>query len=118
MLLFQETASRLPRPLLLKVKLDLLTSRKMGVAMISLEQVEAMIKAQIPDAQVQVQDLTGGGDHLQAIVVSSEFEGKSLIKQHQLVYGALQTAMATEAIHALALKTYTPESWKATGQSV
>jgi acid stress-induced BolA-like protein IbaG/YrbA len=90
----------------------------MGVAMISLEQVEAMIKAQIPDAQVQVQDLTGGGDHLQAIVVSSEFEGKSLIKQHQLVYGALQTAMATEAIHALALKTYTPESWKATGQSV
>ncbi|MBE9128881.1 MULTISPECIES: BolA family protein [unclassified Coleofasciculus] len=81
--------------------------------MISLEQVEAMIKAELPDAQVQVQDLTGGGDHLQAIVVSSQFEGKGLVKQHQLVYGALRQAMATEAIHALALKTYTPEAWKA-----
>jgi acid stress-induced BolA-like protein IbaG/YrbA len=86
--------------------------------MISLQQVEALIKAEIPDAQVQVQDLTGGGDHLQAIVVSSQFEGKSLVKQHQLVYGAVRQAMDSEAIHALALKTYTPEAWKATGQVV
>lgn len=86
--------------------------------MISPEQVETMIKAELPDAQVQVQDLTGGGDHLQAIVVSSQFEGKSLVKQHQLVYGALQQAMASEAIHALALKTYTPASWQATSQAV
>ncbi len=86
--------------------------------MISPDQVEAMIKAEIPDAQVQVQDLTGGGDHLQAIVVSSAFEGKSLVKQHQLVYGALRQAMATEAIHALALKTYTPDAWKASSQVV
>ncbi len=86
--------------------------------MISLEQVESLIKAEIPDAQVQVHDLTGGGDHLQAIVVSSQFEGKSLVKQHQLVYGALREAMATEAIHALALKTYTPEAWKSTGQVI
>jgi acid stress-induced BolA-like protein IbaG/YrbA len=86
--------------------------------MISPAEVEAMIKAEIPDAQVQVQDLTGGGDHLQAIVISSQFEGKSLVKQHQLVYGALQQAMATEAIHALALKTYTPEAWKASDQVV
>ncbi|NEP02978.1 MAG: BolA family transcriptional regulator [Symploca sp. SIO2E9] len=80
--------------------------------MISPEQVETMIKSQLPDAQVQIQDLTGGGDHLQAIVVSAQFEGKTLIKQHQLVYAALQEAMATEAIHALAIKTYTPEAWK------
>ena len=86
--------------------------------MISPDQVEAMIKAEIPDAQVQVQDLTGGGDHLQAIVVSSQFEGKSLVKQHQLVYGTLRQAMATEAIHALALKTYTPEAWNASRQVV
>ena len=86
--------------------------------MISLQQVEALIKAGIPDAQVQVQDLTGGGDHLQAIVVSSQFEGKSLVKQHQLVYGAVRQAMDSEAIHALALKTYTPEAWEATGQVV
>jgi acid stress-induced BolA-like protein IbaG/YrbA len=86
--------------------------------MISPEQVEAMIKAEIPDALVQIQDLTGGGDHLQAIVVSSQFEGKSRVKQHQLVYEALREAMATEAIHALALKTYTPDMWKSTSQAV
>lgn len=83
--------------------------------MVSPAQVEAMIKAELPDAQVQIQDLTGGGDHYQAIVISSQFEGKTLVQQHQIVYGALRQAMATEAIHALALKTYTPETWAASG---
>lgn len=86
--------------------------------MISLEQVEANIKAKLPDAQVKVQDLTGGGDHLEAIVISSEFEGKTRVKQHQMVYGALQEAMASEAIHALALKTYTPAAWEQASQTV
>ncbi|MBV9387041.1 MAG: BolA family transcriptional regulator [Chroococcidiopsidaceae cyanobacterium CP_BM_ER_R8_30] len=81
--------------------------------MISPQQVEVMIKTQMPDAQVQVQDLTGGGDHYQVVVVSSQFEGKGLVQQHQLVYGALQQAMSSEAIHALALKTYTPQDWQA-----
>lgn len=79
--------------------------------MVSLDQVESMIKAQLPDAQVTVEDLTGGGDHLQATVISTAFEGKTRVKQHQMVYGALQEALASEAIHALALKTYTPDSW-------
>jgi stress-induced morphogen len=83
--------------------------------MIAPSQVEAMIKAGIPDAEVQITDLTGGGDHYQAVVVSSQFLGKSLVQQHQLVYGAVQEAMASEAIHALALKTYTPEKWQAQG---
>lgn len=86
--------------------------------MVSLKQVEAMIQAQLPDAQVTVRDLTGGGDHLEAVVVSAEFAGKSRIKQHQLVYSALQEALASEAIHALALKTYTPEAWQTAGQAV
>jgi stress-induced morphogen len=77
--------------------------------MVTPQEVEAMIKAKLPDAQVQVQDLTGGGDHYQVTVVSSQFAGKRLVQQHQLVYGALQQAMSTEAIHALALKTYTPD---------
>ena len=85
--------------------------------MISPQQVEEMIKAQMPDAQVKVEDLTGGGDHYQVSVVSSQFAGKGLVKQHQLVYGALKQAMSTEAIHALALKTYTPEAWQATAAS-
>jgi len=80
-------------------------------------QVEAMIKAGLPDAQVQVQDLTGGGDHYQVLVVSSAFEGKGLLQQHQLVYGAVKAAMSTEEIHALSIKTFTPQAWAASGQS-
>ncbi len=79
--------------------------------MVSLEQVKQMIKAELPDAEVLVKDLTGGGDHLEAIVVSSQFEGKTKVKQHQLVYGALNAELKSEAIHALALKTFTPEVW-------
>lgn len=79
--------------------------------MVSPNQVEAMIKAGLPDAQVQVQDLTGGGDHYQVVVVSTEFEDKRSIQRHQLVYRALQQAMASEAIHALTMKTYTPTEW-------
>jgi acid stress-induced BolA-like protein IbaG/YrbA len=87
------------------------------VFMINPQQVEAMIKAEMPDAQIQVQDLTGGGDHYQVTVVSSQFADKGLVQQHQLVYGALRQAMSTEAIHALAVKTYTPEAWQATAAS-
>ncbi len=86
--------------------------------MVTPDQVEAMIKTQLPDAHIQVQDLTGGGDHYQAIVVSALFEGKTLVQQHQLVYAAVGEAMATEAIHALALKTYTPQTWQTARQSV
>lgn len=86
--------------------------------MVSLAEVENTIKEHLPDARVKVEDLTGGGDHLQATVISELFAGKTRVKQHQLVYSALETAIASEAIHALALKTYTPETWAATGQSL
>jgi stress-induced morphogen len=85
--------------------------------MVTPEQVSTWIRAQLPDAQVQVEDLTGGGDHLQVTVVSEAFAGKPLIQQHQLVYGAVRDAMSSEAIHALALKTYTPERWLAVSGS-
>jgi acid stress-induced BolA-like protein IbaG/YrbA len=79
--------------------------------MVSPSQVEAMIKAGLPDAQVQVQDLTGGGDHYQVVVVSTQFEDKRAVQRHQLVYRALQQALSSEAIHALTMKTYTPTEW-------
>ena len=66
------------------------------------------VQSAIPDARVTVEDLTGGGDHLQVSVVSAAFEGLSRIRQHQLVYGALQQELASEAIHALALTTAVP----------
>ena len=83
--------------------------------MIGSEQVEAMIKTGLPDAQVTVQDLTGGGDHYQVAIVSSAFEGLSLVKRHQLVYQAVDAAMSSEAIHALSLETNTPSEVAAAG---
>jgi acid stress-induced BolA-like protein IbaG/YrbA len=81
--------------------------------MVSPDQVAEMIQANLPDAEVAVEDLTGGGDHYQVTVVSAKFQGLTLVKQHQLVYGAVRDAMSSEAIHALGLKTYTPEDWAA-----
>tara|TARA_B100002051_G_C16600400_1_gene567687 strand:+ start:503 stop:766 length:264 start_codon:yes stop_codon:yes gene_type:complete len=72
--------------------------------------VQAAIQRAIPDCRVEVEDLTGGGDHLQVSVTSSAFAGLSRIKQHQLVYGALQQELASEAIHALALNTAVPDA--------
>ena len=84
--------------------------------MVTPSQVAEMIQTGLPDAKVKVDDLTGGGDHYQARVVSAAFEGKSRVQQHQLVYGALKQAMASEAIHALALQTFTPQEWEAQSQ--
>ena len=66
-----------------------------------------LIKQKIVDSEVYVENLKGN-DHLQVTVISSEFNGLSLVKQHQLVYSALKEELASEAIHALALKTETP----------
>lgn len=78
--------------------------------MISPSQVEAMIQTQLPDAQIRV--LTNDGEHYEVTVVSSAFEGKGLVQQHQLVYRAIQQEMLSGAIHAMAVKTYTPEAWR------
>ena len=65
------------------------------------------ITKKIPNSQVFVENLKGN-DHLQVTVISPEFIGLSLIKQHKLVYSALKEELASEEIHALALKTETP----------
>ena len=83
--------------------------------MVSLTAVKESIAGELADATVIVKDL-GGGDHLEAIVVSPDFAGKTRVRQHQMVYAALKTELATEAIHALALRTFTPEKWEEAGQ--
>ena len=70
-------------------------------------EIEDLIKAAIPDAQVTIEDLRGDGDHYAAYVVSSAFKGKTRVQQHQLVYQALQGRMGGE-LHALALQTSVP----------
>ena len=66
-----------------------------------------LITNKIPNAEIKVESIKGN-DHLQVTVISSEFDGLSLVKQHQIVYSALKEELASEAIHALSLKTGTP----------
>ncbi len=70
-------------------------------------EIEALIKAALPDATVTIQDLAGDGDHYAAVVVSEAFRGKSRVQQHQIVYAALRGRMRGE-LHALALQTSSP----------
>ncbi len=76
------------------------------------ETIVNMIKNLIPDAIVELTDLTGTRDHWSAIVVSSEFEGKLPLKQHRMVNKALAEPLATGELHALQLKTLTPAEWE------
>ena len=75
--------------------------------MITKTEVTNLIIKKLQNAQVFVENLKGN-DHLQVTVIASQFNGLSLVKQHQLVYAALKAELASEAIHALALKTEIP----------
>ncbi len=71
-------------------------------------EIERLIKAALPDAEVRITDLAGDGDHYAAHVVSAQFQGKSRVAQHRLVLDALGGRMG-DALHALALTTAVPE---------
>lgn len=70
--------------------------------------IERLIKESFPDAQVEIRDLAGDGDHFAAHVVSTAFAGKSRVQQHQMVYEALGGRMGG-VLHALALTTAVPK---------
>jgi stress-induced morphogen len=70
-------------------------------------EIERLIKASIPDAEVTIRDLAGDGDHYAATVVAESFRGKSRVQQHQIVYEALKAEMGGK-LHALALQTSIP----------
>ena len=70
--------------------------------------IESMIKAAIPDAEVTIRDLAGDGDHYAATVISESFRGKSRVQQHQIVYQSLRGQMGG-VLHALALQTGVPD---------
>jgi acid stress-induced BolA-like protein IbaG/YrbA len=72
------------------------------------EQVKRYIEEALPCEYVEV---AGDGQHFEAVIVSAEFRGKSRIQQHQAVYRALGERMREE-IHALSMKTFTPEDWE------
>jgi len=71
------------------------------------QDIEAKICGSLPDARVELRDLTGTEDHWEAVVVSEAFAGKSLIERHRMVFAALAEELKGP-IHALTLKTFTP----------
>ncbi len=83
------------------------TKAKIKLIMTTKTEVINLITKKLPNSQVIVENIKGN-DHLQVTVIASEFKGLSLVKQHKLVYSALKEELASEAIHALALKTETP----------
>jgi len=68
------------------------------------EEIETKLNETFKDASVVAKDLTGGGDHWQVDITTPDFEGKTLVEQHQMVYAALGDWMK-QKIHALALNT-------------
>ncbi|MFG1358628.1 BolA/IbaG family iron-sulfur metabolism protein [Xanthobacter pseudotagetidis] len=69
--------------------------------------IEELVKAAFPDAEVVIVDLAGDGDHYAARITSQAFKGKSRVQQHQMVYAALKGNMGG-VLHALALETIAP----------
>lgn len=79
--------------------------------MVTPEQVRNYIEQGLPCDEVRV---TGDGQHFEALIVTNAFEGKSRVQRHQIVYRALGDRMKQE-IHALSMRTMTPEEWRQSG---
>jgi acid stress-induced BolA-like protein IbaG/YrbA len=77
--------------------------------MVEPSSIEASIRAGLPVTHLEV---TGDGAHFEAVIVSPDFAGLNRVRQHQLVYAALGGRMRDE-IHALSMKTFSPEEWAA-----
>ena len=78
--------------------------------MMPIDDLRGLLETAFPGDTIHLTSPMDDNNHFQCVVVSSHFEGKTMVECHQLVYQALGDAMA-EAVHALALKTYTPLQW-------
>jgi len=76
--------------------------------MVTPQHIKTWIEAGLPGSQVEID---GDGHHFEAVIVCPAFAGKSMVEQHQMVYGALGDKMKAE-IHALSMRTLTPEEWE------
>jgi len=81
--------------------------------MVTPESVQQGIEAGLPCAHIEV---IGDGQHFQAVIVSAAFAGKTRVQRHQLVYAALGERMREE-IHALSMRTLTPDEWSRAGRA-
>ena len=82
--------------------------------MMPIEELRTLLQAEFPGDSVRLTSPMGDDNHFQCVIVSERFDGKTPVERHQMVYAALGDAMR-EAVHALALKTYTPAQWARLG---
>jgi acid stress-induced BolA-like protein IbaG/YrbA len=83
--------------------------------MIHRDDIKNLIETGLPGSQAMI--VGDDGSHFEGTVVCADFEGKSTLEQHRMVYGTLGDRMQTGEIHALALRTFTPEEWSSKGTS-
>jgi stress-induced morphogen len=81
-------------------------------------QLKARLETLAAGTQAEVNDLTGTQDHYQAVIVSPVFEGKLMIEQHRMVYKLVQSEIDSNEVHALTLKTYTPQQFESAKRSI
>ncbi|WP_045861159.1 BolA family protein [Teredinibacter purpureus] len=74
------------------------------------DEIKSVLESSIEQAQVEV---SSDGSHVSVVIISPAFEGLTPVKKQQLVYSVLQDAIASGAIHAVQMKTYTPAQWAA-----
>jgi acid stress-induced BolA-like protein IbaG/YrbA len=74
--------------------------------------IERLIQSELPESEVHV---TGDGSHFEAVVISEDFAGKSLLEKQRLVMSAVRRQIDSGELHALSIKTYTPQEWAAQG---
>lgn len=75
------------------------------------KKIKNILEDKIKDSKVFIHDMNGNQDHFSIIVISSDFDGVSMINQHKMIYKALEN-MITKEIHALQIKTLTWKQWK------
>ena len=76
------------------------------------EEIKKMIEEHLSDASAQIDVRSEDNVHFEATVMSAQFSGKTRVQQQQTVYAALRDAMTSGRVHALSLKTHTPDEWQ------
>jgi stress-induced morphogen len=80
--------------------------------MLEIADLSRRIRTALTDADVEISDMTGTGDHFEARVVSAAFGGKTMVEQHKMVYAPLKDLLESGVLHALSLRTFTPDQWQ------
>ena len=84
--------------------MNAMTSKETATMPMAAADLKKLVLEALPDAEIEIEDLAGDGDHYRARIISAAFNGKNRVQQHQLVYRALKGRMGGE-LHALALET-------------